>query len=85
MQKDRWLNKVGKNVQYTFSKSTDYPFFFLARSKKVTQNISNQSTPQTEYRSTVRRSSGVTQSQRKYFISDKGFRFSNLNAENDLI
>ncbi|XP_055308767.1 CLIP-associating protein isoform X4 [Sitodiplosis mosellana] len=34
-----------------------------ARAKKVAQNVSNQSTPQAEYRSTVRRNSGVTQSQ----------------------
>ncbi|XP_055308812.1 CLIP-associating protein isoform X8 [Sitodiplosis mosellana] len=35
----------------------------LPRAKKVAQNVSNQSTPQAEYRSTVRRNSGVTQSQ----------------------
>lgn len=44
--------------------------FVSARVKKVAQNTSNQSTPQTEYRSTVRRNSGVTQSQRMLFYFD---------------
>lgn len=39
---------------------------FTARAKKLGGSSSNQATPQpnAEYRSTVRRSSGVTQSQR---------------------
>lgn len=48
--------------------------FFAARAKKLVNNSSNQATPQAtpEYRSTVRRNSGVTQSQRK-FLSQNMF------------
>lgn len=60
-------------VAFTYGKYLQFftlIYFSLARVKKTVNNSTNQTTPQSEYRNTVRRTSGVTQSQRTYFVPE---------------
>lgn len=54
-------------------KKISHFYCVLARAKKNINSLSNQTTPQPEFRSTVRRSTGVTQSQRKLLHSFQFF------------
>lgn len=62
-------------------KKTNFHFIFTARAKKLVSNSSNQATPQPtpEYRSTVRRNSGVTQSQRMFFFFLSKYVLKNIH------